>query len=166
MKFSIYQESRQGGRKYNQDRMGYVFSRDALLLMVADGMGGHSNGEVAARITVECLGKKFQRQATPTLSDPMKFLQEAIDEAHLAIIRYTEDKGWLETPRTTVVAAIVQNGSACWAHVGDSRVYLLRQGQVAAVTRDHSRVQQLVPPRLPRAPSLAAPVVGHASGRA
>ena len=156
MKFSIYQESRQGGRKYNQDRMGYVFSRDALLLVVADGMGGHSNGEVAARITVECLGKKFQREATPTLSDPMKFLQQAIDEAHLAIIRYTEDKGWLETPRTTVVAAIVQNGSACWAHVGDSRVYLLRQGQVAAVTRDHSRVQQLVLQGLVREEAVAA----------
>ena len=57
MKFSIFQETRQGGRKYNQDRMGYVFSRDALLLLLADGMGGHAHGEIAAQITVECLGR-------------------------------------------------------------------------------------------------------------
>ena len=156
MKFSIFQESRRGGRKYNQDRMGYVFSRDALLLMVADGMGGHMNGEVAAQITVECLGRKFQREAKPTLSDPMKFLQEAVEDAHLAIIRHTEEKGLLETPRTTVVAAIVQNGTACWAHVGDSRVYLLRHGQAAAQTRDHSRVQQLVQQGLVREEAVAA----------
>ena len=156
MKFSIFQETRQGGRKYNQDRMGYVFSRDALLLLLADGMGGHAHGEIAAQITVECLGRKFQREAKTWLADPMKFLQEGIDEAHAAIIRHADEKGMLETPRTTVVAAVIQNGSACWAHVGDSRVYLLRRGQVEAVTRDHSRVQQLVLQGLVREEAVAA----------
>ena len=156
MKFSIFQESRQGGRKYNQDRMGYVFSRDSLLLLLADGMGGHAHGEIAAQITVECLGHKFQLEAKTKITDPMKFLQDGIAEAHAAIIHHADQKGMLETPRTTVVAAIVQNGSACWAHVGDSRVYLLRRGQVEAVTRDHSRVQQLVLQGLVREEAVAA----------
>ncbi|HMU28243.1 MAG TPA: protein phosphatase 2C domain-containing protein, partial [Solirubrobacterales bacterium] len=73
MKFSIFQESRRGGRKYNQDRMGYVFSRDALVIMVADGMGGHMHGEIAAQITVEFIGQKFQREAKPRVTDPVAF---------------------------------------------------------------------------------------------
>ncbi|MEY2896561.1 MAG: hypothetical protein RL669_830, partial [Pseudomonadota bacterium] len=48
MRFSIYQESRKGGRRVNQDRMGYLYTRESLLMMVADGMGGHARGEIAA----------------------------------------------------------------------------------------------------------------------
>jgi len=53
MKFSIFQESRKGGRRANQDRIGYAYTRDSLLAVVADGMGGHLHGEVAAQITVQ-----------------------------------------------------------------------------------------------------------------
>ncbi|HEY4374600.1 MAG TPA: PP2C family serine/threonine-protein phosphatase [Burkholderiales bacterium] len=144
MKFSIYQESRKGGRKYNQDRMGYVFSRDALLMVVADGMGGHLHGEIAAQLTVEFMGQKFQREAKPKLPDPVRFLNEAIAGAHNAILRYADAHALLETPRTTVVAALIQDGWAWWAHVGDSRIYLVRAGQTVTQTRDHSKVQQLV----------------------
>ena len=66
MKFSIYQESQTGARPYNQDRVGYVFSRDALFMIVADGMGGHAQCEVAAQITVETIGKRFQRYVYPS----------------------------------------------------------------------------------------------------
>lgn len=156
MKFSIYQESRTGGRKYNQDRVGYVFSRDALFMVVADGMGGHLNGEVAAQITVDYMGKKFQQEATPSLSSPLSFLSDAITGAHHAILGYAEKHGLLETPRTTVVAAVVQRGAACWAHVGDSRVYLLRGGQIAAKTLDHSHVQQLVTQGIVREEAVSA----------
>lgn len=144
MKFSIYQESRKGGRRYNQDRMGYVFSRDALLMVVADGMGGHLHGEIAAQLTVEFMGQKFQREAKPKLPDPVRFLNEAISGAHNAILRYADAHALLETPRTTVVAVLVQDGWAWWAHVGDSRIYLIRGGQTVSQTRDHSKVQQLV----------------------
>ena len=53
MKFSIYQNSRQGPRAYNQDRLAYSYSKDALLLVLADGMGGHRNGDVAAQLAVK-----------------------------------------------------------------------------------------------------------------
>ena len=144
MKFTIFQESRKGGRKYNQDRMGYVFSRESMLVVVADGMGGHLHGEIAAQITVESLGQKFQSEAKPVLPDPVKFLQDSLNGAHAAILQYTEDHGLLDTPRTTVVAAIVQDGHTWWAHAGDSRIYHIRAGQILTQTRDHSRVQQLV----------------------
>ena len=155
MKFSIYQESRMGGRKYNQDRVGYVFSRDALLMVVADGMGGHSHGEVAAQISVETIGRLFQQQARPALSNPLSFLGEAISAAHQAILTHADQHQMLETPRTTVVAALVQKGAACWAHVGDSRLYLLRGGQVVVQTVDHSHVQQLLTQGLIRPEAVA-----------
>ncbi len=144
MKFSIYQESQTGARSYNQDRTGYVFSRDALFMIVADGMGGHAQGEVAAQITVDTIGKRFQRDARPALASPLSFLGDAINAAHHAILAHAEQHQLLETPRTTVVAAIIQKGAACWAHVGDSRAYLFRERQVLTQTVDHSHVQQLL----------------------
>ena len=56
MRFSIYQDSQVGGRDSNQDRMGYCFTREALLLILADGMGGHSHGELAAVLALQTMG--------------------------------------------------------------------------------------------------------------
>ena len=156
MKFSIFQESRKGGRKYNQDRMGYVFSRDSLIIVVADGMGGHLHGEIAAQITVEFVGQRFQAEARSKLSDPVEFLNQCLHGAHAAILQYADEHGLLETPRTTVIAAVVQDGQSWWAHAGDSRAYLVRSGQIATQTRDHSRVQQLVLQGIVREEAVAA----------
>jgi serine/threonine protein phosphatase PrpC len=144
MKFSIYKESRQGARRSNEDRVGYSYSRDALLLVIADGMGGHLHGEVAAHIAVQFLTEAFQRLVRAKLPDPFLFLLENITGAHHAILDYAEARGLLETPRTTCVAAIVQDSVAYWAHAGDSRLYHIRDGRVHGRTRDHSRVQMLV----------------------
>lgn len=144
MKFTIFQESRIGKRKANQDRTAYSYSRDALLMIVADGMGGHLHGEVAAQISVQFITEAFQREAAPALRDPVFFLSRALTNAHNAIVDYAFDKKLPEAPRTTVVACIVQEGFAYWAHAGDSRLYLIRKGRVAARTRDHSRVQLML----------------------
>jgi len=144
MKFSIYQESRIGRRKSNQDRVAYCYSRDALLMVIADGMGGHLHGDVAAHISVRFVTEAFQREAQPTLADPALFLSRALTNAHSAILDYAFDKNLDEAPRTTIVACVVQDGFAHWAHAGDSRLYLLRQGRIAAQTRDHSRVQLML----------------------
>jgi serine/threonine protein phosphatase PrpC len=144
MKFSIFQESRKGARKANQDRVGYCYSRDALLMVVADGMGGHLHGEVAAQIAAQFLTETFQREARPKLADPFQFLLKGVTNAHHAIVDYATVRGLLETPRTTCVACIVQDGVAHWAHVGDSRLYHIRDGRIIAQTKDHSRVQMLV----------------------
>lgn len=143
MKFSIFQQSRQGGRKYNQDRVAYSYSKDAVLMVVADGMGGHFHGEVAAQITVQLITETFQKQARPHLKDPARFLANAMQASHEAILDYSNKHNLMESPRTTCVAAIVQQDHAYWAHVGDSRLYLFRGQRMLSRTKDHSKVQQL-----------------------
>jgi PPM family protein phosphatase len=144
VRFTIFQESRKGDRKYNEDRIGYSYSREVLLLVVADGMGGHLQGEVAAEIAVNEITRRFQHEAHNRLRKPAEFLISAINAAHHAIVAYAVEKNLLECPRTTCVACIVQGSSAWWAHSGDSRLYVLRNGALAAATSDHSRVQQMI----------------------
>ncbi|GAB3546492.1 hypothetical protein GCM10027343_24330 [Noviherbaspirillum agri] len=144
MRFSVYQESHIGGRKNNQDRMGYSFTRDSLLLVVADGMGGHLQGEVAATIALQTIGTLFQQNANPYVKKPEKFLEDSFLAAHREIHRYRAINNLPETPRTTIVACVVQHNSAYWAHCGDSRLYWMRQGQILARTRDHSRIETLI----------------------
>jgi len=144
MRFTIFQESRKGSRSTNQDRIAYTYSRDTLLLVVADGMGGHAGGEIAAQIAVRMFVERFHREATPALRSPLAFLHETMVNAHAALGSYSAQYSMLETPRTTCVACIVQGGHAYWAHVGDSRLCHYRQGTLLSQTRDHSKVQYLV----------------------
>jgi len=144
MRFTIFQESRKGSRKVNQDRLAYTYSRDTLMLVVADGMGGHAGGEIAAQIAVRLFIERFQQEAKPVLKNPLKFLQDTMLRAHAALGSYANQFSMLETPRTTCVCTIVQAGHAYWAHVGDSRLYLFRQGGLIGSTKDHSKVQYLV----------------------
>ncbi len=151
MRFTIFQESRKGARSLNQDRIAYTYSRDTLLLVVADGMGGHAGGEIAAQIAVRLFIERFQQEATPILKNPLTFLHETMVKAHAALGSYSAQFSMLETPRTTCVACIVQAGHAYWVHVGDSRLYLYRRGALLTQTRDHSKVQYLVDQGLIRA---------------
>ena len=144
MKFSIYQESRQGGRKNNEDCTTYCQSRDAVLMVVADGMGGHRYGEVAAQQAVETLAAAFQHAASPRLSEPFAFLRQAIQAAHYAIRDYALQHDLDETPRTTCVACVVQDNIAYWVHSGDSRLYLFRHGMIHSQTKDHSQIRLLL----------------------
>ncbi len=144
MRFSIFQDSALGGRSVNQDRMGYSFSRSSLLMFVADGMGGHLRGEVAAQIAMQTTAAVFQQSARPLLVDPIGFLDYSLRQAHREILRYQELHGLPEAPRTTVVACVVQDGRAWWAHAGDSRLYRIRGGVLLERTRDHSKVESLV----------------------
>ncbi len=145
MKFSVFQVSRKGGRQLNEDRMGYSYTRSSGILLLADGMGGHPEGEVAAQLALQAMSALYQKQATPVIEDVTAFLTSAIMAAHRQIIKYAIEKGMLDTPRTTVVAAVVQNGTASWVHCGDSRLYLVRKGQLVVRTRDHSYLEQ--PPK-------------------
>ena len=142
MRFSVYQNSRIGGRKYNQDRVAYAYTDEALLLVLADGMGGHLHGELAAEITVKTYMQAFEQVARPRVPNPEKFLNETMRSAHDAIVKYAREYLLGGNPGTTCVAALVQDSKVCWAHAGDSRLYLLRGGDTSAVTHDHSVVQQ------------------------
>ena len=93
---------------------------------------------------MQFLIEAFEREAQTRLADPFLFLINSITNAHHAILDYAATRKLEDTPRTTCVACIVQDSIAYWAHVGDSRLYLVRNGQVHAQTKDHSRVQMLV----------------------
>ena len=142
MKFSVFQVSRMGGREKNEDRMGYCYTRTSALFLLADGMGGHPEGEVAAQLAIQTIATLFQRDAQPDLPDVAAFLNEAVMTAHRQILRYAIQRGAMDSPRTTVVMAVVQGGKLHWTHCGDSRFYLIRDGELLMRTKDHSLVEQ------------------------
>lgn len=138
MRFSVYQISRKGGREKNEDRMGYCYTRDAGLFALADGMGGHPEGEVASQLALQTIAALFQRDCKPKLTDPLRFLHESIIAGHHHLLRYATQKALIDTPRTTLVACLLQGNTAYWAHCGDSRLYWVRGDKLIARTRDHS----------------------------
>jgi len=142
MRFAVHQASKIGGRKYNQDRVGYAYTNDTLLLVLADGMGGHLHGEVAAQIGVLTFMRAFGRLKDGRVKEPEVFLRETMRAGHDGIFSYAREQQLGGNPGTTCVAALVQDGQIWWAHAGDSRCYLLRGDAVADVTHDHSVVQQ------------------------
>ena len=138
MRFSVFQVSRKGGREKNEDRMGYCYTRDSGLFALADGMGGKPEGEVASQLALQTMAALFQREAKPQLADPLRFLHDAIIAGHHQLLRYATEKALMDTPRTTIVACLLQGNAAYWAHCGDSRLYLVRGEKLIARTRDHS----------------------------
>ncbi len=142
MKYSAFQATRQGGRDLNEDRFVHSQTERAGLFVVADGMGGHPEGEIAAQIAVDTMASVFNKAAQPGLPDPRQFLVDAMLLAHQTIIRYSIQKKLKDCPRTTVVAALVQDGQAHWIHCGDSRLYITQQGKLLTRTRDHSYLEQ------------------------
>lgn len=142
MKFSVFQVSRRGGRDKNEDRMGYCYTRESGLFVLADGMGGHPEGEVAAQLALQTISASYQKEARPAINDTTEFLSSALMAAHQQIVRYASEKGMLDTPRTTLVACILQGAGATWVHCGDSRLYVVRDGELLTRTRDHSYLEQ------------------------
>ncbi|MDP2165949.1 MAG: protein phosphatase 2C domain-containing protein [Hydrogenophaga sp.] len=142
MKFSVYQISRQGGRERNEDRMGYAYTRESGLFVLADGMGGHPEGAMAAQLALQTFSAYFQKAANPAVREVPEFLNSALMAAHHQIIRYAAEKGMLDTPRTTLVAAVMERNQMHWVHCGDSRLYIVRDGELLARTRDHSYMEQ------------------------
>jgi serine/threonine protein phosphatase PrpC len=144
MNFSIHQASNIGNRKFNQDRVAHAYTNDALLLVLADGMGGHMHGELAAGLTIETFIESFARFAHPSITDPIEFLLGTMRYSHERIMDLPHDEDMGGFPGTTCVAVLVQDGKMYWGHAGDSRMYLLRDGTVLARTHDHSVVQQWI----------------------
>ncbi|MSQ88940.1 MAG: serine/threonine-protein phosphatase [Betaproteobacteria bacterium] len=149
MKYTIFQDTRIGKRPYQQDRIAHWCTQESLYLVLADGMGGHAHGDVAAQIAVDCLGSAFCNEAKPRIADPENFLFRTVGRAHAMIVHQTRRRGLAaqdlsNSPRTTVVACLVQDGYAYWSYVGDSRLYLIRDGRIVTRTRDHTPVQMLV----------------------
>ena len=141
---TIVQASTLGAREVNEDRVAHWRASEALLMAVADGLGGHMHGELAAQLAVDTLGAAFADEARSRLDDPAGFLTRTLAAAHIAILREADKHDFPENPRTVAVACVVQDGQVFWTHVGDCRFYLFRTGRIVARSRDHTVVQRLV----------------------
>jgi serine/threonine protein phosphatase PrpC len=142
MKTAIAHINRLGNRFQNEDRLIVAEDGDSIMLVVADGMGGHGGGDIAAQVLVDTLDQYFRRSKKP-IASPRAFLRTAIEAAHGNIIKAGKKQQPPIEPRTTCVACIVQGSTVTWAHVGDSRLYLLRGDRILARTIDHSYVEEL-----------------------
>ncbi len=143
MRFESAELSLIGGREENQDRVRLEKGRDSVLFMVVDGMGGHADGAKAAEVAVDTIAAAFRKMPQP-IFDPQGFLHLAIGRAHHNIVDLGAELSVEQRPRATCVVCLVQDAATYWAHVGDSRIYLLRQERISARTRDHSHVELLL----------------------
>ncbi|MGD8885348.1 MAG: protein phosphatase 2C domain-containing protein [Gammaproteobacteria bacterium] len=142
MKYDVSKSNRLGNRKSNQDRIGVVETSEAVLLVLADGLGGHAGGDVAAETVVDCAFRYFNNVNKP-IRNPGAFLSEVILRTHREIITLAASCDPPLKAKSTCVLCIVQDGFAHWAHVGDSRLYVVRNNKVFKRTRDHSKVEEL-----------------------
>lgn len=134
-------------RELNEDQIFFhrpddpaLLKKKGLLVVVADGMGGHSAGEVASGMAVEIINRAYFDDA----GKPGPALKNALQQANSEIHKASLAQDGLRGMGTTCTALVLQNGSAVSAHVGDSRLYLVRGGQIYLMTEDHSEVMEMV----------------------
>ena len=127
-----------GTREINEDRCGVAMHEDSYCFTVADGLGGHGNGEIAARAAVDAICTMFVDEG---YSD--SFFKKAFSAAQDAIVQQQERLQAPSRMKTTLVVLVIHKGKAVWAHVGDSRLYEFKQGKMKGRTIDHSVPQML-----------------------
>ena len=143
MKIEYAKVSALGDRKDNQDRGAIVVSDEAALMMVFDGMGGHSDGAIAAQTGLKVVQDQFTSSRMPVF-DPQGFLYMALSRAHDEVVNLGRDLVVDFRPRATCALCLVQEIGAFWAHIGDSRIYQVRGDEVLLRSRDHSHVEVLI----------------------
>jgi len=143
MKIEYAKVSALGDRQDNQDRAAVIVSDDAAIMLVFDGMGGHSDGAVAAEVGLKIVQDHFTSASLP-IFDPQGFLYMALSRAHDEVVKLGADQEVDFRPRATCAVCLIQENGSWWAHIGDSRIYLLRDGDVVSRSRDHSHVEVLI----------------------
>jgi serine/threonine protein phosphatase PrpC len=132
-----------GDRSDNQDRAAVVVADQAALMLVFDGMGGHSDGAQAAETGLRVVQDAFMAATLPVF-DPQGFLYMALSRAHDEVVALGCDVAVDFRPRATCAVCLVQEGGSYWAHIGDSRIYQVRNSMVLERSRDHSHVEVLI----------------------
>lgn len=132
-----------GDRQDNQDRAAVIVAEQAALMLVFDGMGGHSDGARAAETGLRVAQEMFTKVPLPVF-DPQGFLYSMMARAHDEIVALGADLAVDFRPRATCAVCLVQESGSFWCHVGDSRIYHMRGGRVVSRSRDHSHVEVLI----------------------
>jgi serine/threonine protein phosphatase PrpC len=142
LRFETAEVSLLGDRDENQDRAAVQVADRGVLLIVADGMGGHAGGALAAETAVDSLITNVS--AADPETDSRAILRAALEAAHDAVVAAGEDTGLGSRPRSTCAVCMVSDGLAAWAHVGDTRVYHVRPHELVTRTRDHTPIESLL----------------------
>jgi serine/threonine protein phosphatase PrpC len=132
--------SERGGREVNEDACAQAVRDGLWCWCVADGLGGHSGGELASRLAVDAALSMFKQH--PECSP--EALRTYVEAAHRAVIAGRAGQPAHDSMRTTIVLLLATTERALWAHCGDSRLYQLRRGAIVQQTRDHSLAQAMV----------------------
>lgn len=133
-------------RDHNEDSVIIVEnSSGEYLLAVADGMGGHSGGEIASSLVINQIGKRFKElSSVGNKFDAINWLKEAVSEANYAIYKYTSENPDLMGMGTTIVCALLTKNFLLFGNIGDSSGYVFRNGKFHKITNDHTLVNLLV----------------------
>ena len=135
-------------REYNQDHIG--FDQELGIAVLADGMGGHKAGEVAAHMAVKFVLEKLRKfvlqenSVSITGSQLLEFVSNTISSSNTKIYSAQEAEEAYKGMGTTIVATVVMGSQVYVGHVGDSRLYLYRSRTLQRLTKDHSLVQDLI----------------------
>ena len=143
MKIEYAKVTALGDRQDNQDRAAVIVAEDAAIMLVFDGMGGHSDGAKAAEIGLNVIKDLFTSSSLP-IFDPQGFLYMAMARAHDEVVKIGVDLAVDFRPRATCAVCLIQENGSWWGHIGDSRIYQMREGQLMTRSRDHSHVEILI----------------------
>lgn len=142
MQYEIGRASLLGNRKNNQDRLSVVESHAGVVLILGDGLGGKPGGELAAETLIKSIQHSLRHEIMP-VENPQELLEKVIIKAHHDVRTMGQKQDPPLEPGSTAVVCLIQNKKAWWAHVGDSRFYLFRDGLPIYRTQDDSFVEHL-----------------------
>ena len=137
-----FAETKQGGRRENQDHYIIADTPVGMLAVVCDGMGGGPAGKTASSVAAKAIVESVK--SVPSIREPEKALIDAVTQANAQLVKMAKENPELKGMGTTVVALLISKEVATVAHVGDSRLYHLRRGKKIFVTKDHSKVAEMV----------------------
>lgn len=142
MKFNYTSISKIGLKRFdNEDSVGVFETNNGLLAIVCDGLGGNNAGEVASQLTVQTIFDVFSNS---TELDFLERIKLSIKEANKKVLLKSSEDADLKGMATTVEVLFLKDNTAFWGHVGDSRIYNLKNGKLKQLTKDHSLVQKLI----------------------
>jgi serine/threonine protein phosphatase PrpC len=139
MKYTIFDISRKGGMKVNQDSSDFSIKDNMCCCVIADGLGGHFGGEIASNIAVKSIINSLTSDFTISCDN----IRKALENAQIQVIEHQNLDMRLKSMRTTLVMLSIEDNSAIWSHLGDSRLYFFRNKKVIFQTKDHSVPQAL-----------------------